>query len=71
MIETERVIYGGDGLLDEPSHRLNHDETVRGLHPGPFQPVVKNRVLVGQQVEAGRAIHDANADVTGVLVGQQ
>ena len=59
MIETDESDRG-NGLLDQPSHRLNHDETVRGLHPCPFQPIVKNRILISQQVEARR--HDSSRE---------
>ena len=70
MIETESVMVVMDCWTSRPIG-LNHDQAVRGLHPRPLQPVIENRILIGQQVQAGGVLHHPNADVARVLVGQQ
>ena len=62
---------GGNHQLDQPPDLLNHAQPVGGLYARPFQPVVKHRVLVGDQVKFGGMLHHLNADVAGVFVRQE
>jgi hypothetical protein len=62
---------GGDGLLNEPAHLLNHRKPVRGLHAGTLQAVVEDRVFVYRHIERRGLPHDLHADVVGVAVGKQ
>src|ERR1700733_6719715 len=50
---------------------MNHAHMVGGLHPGPFQLIVKSRVFIARQVEPGSVLHDAYADVAREIVGDQ
>ena len=61
----------GDDLLNQASDRLDHSQAVRRLHARPLQPVVKDGILVREQVELGGMLHDLNADVPHVIVGEQ
>ena len=62
---------GGDDLLEEAPHLLDHGETVRGLDARSFEAVVEDRIFVGGEVEAGGLLHDAYADVLGVAIGEE
>ncbi len=62
---------GGDDLLKETAHELNHGEAVCGLNAGAFETVVEDGVFVGGEIELGGLLHDADADVLGVAVGEQ
>ena len=58
-------------LLDEASNRLDHVQPVGGLNPGSLQAVIKRRIFVGHQIQAGGVLHDANADVVHVPAREQ
>ena len=64
-------ISGGQRLLQQPAHLLDHRQPVRGLHARPLQPVVEDRIFVGGQVQLRRLLHHLHADKVGVTVGQQ
>ena len=70
MMETDSVIVVND-LLHQAAQHLDHRQTVGGLHPRALQPVVEQRVFVGDQVQLGGVPHHLDADVARVLVGQQ
>jgi hypothetical protein len=38
--------HGGNGLLDEPAHLLNHGEPVSGLNARAFETIVKDGIFV-------------------------
>ena len=40
----------------QPPDRLDHPQPVRGLHPGPFQPIIENRIFVGREVQLRRRV---------------
>ena len=50
---------------------LNHHQPVGGLHSSALQPVVKNRIFVGNQIKAGGVVHYPDADVAGVFIAQE
>jgi hypothetical protein len=58
-------------LLEETTHLLDHGEAVRCLDAGALESVVKDGIFVGSEVEAGSLLHDADADVLGVAVGEE
>ena len=66
-----RECEGGDSLLHQTPNRLNHHQAVSSLDPRSFQPVIKNGILVGNQIEARRVVHHSDAHVPGVFVSQQ
>jgi hypothetical protein len=68
---ARRKDQGGDDLLDQAAHLLDHREAVGGLDAGALEAVVEDGVFVGGQVEAGGLLHDANADVLGVAVREE
>ena len=62
---------GGDRLLDEPAHLLDHGQPVGGLHAGALQAIVEDGIFVDGDVESRGLAHDLDADVMGVAVGEQ
>ena len=62
---------GGDDLLDQTAHLLDHRQPVGCLDAGPLEAVVEDGIFVGGQVEPGSLLHDADADVLGVAVGEE
>ena len=62
---------GGDDLLQQAAHHLDHRQPVGGLDAGAFEAVVEDRVLVGGEVELGGLLHDPDADGEGIPVGEQ
>src|SRR5580704_17283217 len=57
-------------LLEQPSGRLNHYQTVRALNSGTLHHVVKQRLLVTGQVKTRSMLHNSGADVASEFVGQ-
>jgi len=62
---------GGDDLLEEAAHLLDHGETVGCLDSGTLEPIVEDRVFIHGQIEGCRFAHDFDADVMGIAVGKQ
>ena len=71
MDEDGREREGGDGLLDQPAHLLDHRQPVGGLHARALQAIVEDRIFVNRDVERGGFAHHLDADVMGIAVGQQ
>ena len=70
MIETDSVMVVIACCTNRPNG-LNHDQPVGCLHARPLQTVIENRILISHEIQSCRMIHHSNADVPGVLVGQQ
>ena len=62
---------GGDDLLEEAAHLLDHGEAVGGLNAGSLEAIVEEGIFVGGEVEAGSLLHDADADVLGIAVSEE
>ena len=58
-------------LLHKPPDGLDHAQTVGGLHASSIQAVIKDRVFIGQQIQFGGMLHHPNADVAGVIFGEE
>ena len=58
-------------LLEELAHLLDHGKAVGRLRARTLQPVVKDRVFIGGEVELRGLLHYADADVEGVAVGEE
>src|SRR5262249_60391676 len=58
--DGDRQSQSRDRQLYQSPNRLDHDQAISGLNPGPLQAVVKNRVLIREQVKARGMVHHAN-----------
>src|SRR6185437_12671626 len=58
-------------LLDQPSHLLNHHESICGLNARTLKAVIEERVLVGREIQPGGLFHHPDADILRIAVGQQ
>ncbi len=56
-------------LLDQASDALEHRNAIGGLHPRPLQHVVEGRVFETRQIELRRMIHNPQAGVAAIFVG--
>ena len=50
---------------------MNHREAICGLDTGAFESIVEDRIFVGGEVETSGLLHDTDADVLGVAVGEE
>jgi hypothetical protein len=60
-----------DQLLQNATHRLDHAESISGLSPGPFQPVMKRGILIGSEIQARGMLHATGTDVERKPVGKE
>ncbi len=58
-------------LLQNLTHRLNHIESVRGLHASAFQPVIKGRIFIGCEIQTGGMFHDTRTNVERIPVSKE
>ncbi len=66
LCDVNREDDGGQHLLRQRAHHLDHGDPVRRLRFGPLQPVVVIGILKRRNVELGSMLDDANADVLHV-----
>jgi hypothetical protein len=67
----DRQRNGRDELLNQSSGGLNHHQAIGRLNAGPFQTIVKERVLVGSQIERRGVFEDQYAHVPRISIGQK
>ena len=57
--------------MNQSTDGLDHAEAVGCLDARSLKSIVKDRVLVSDEIELRGVFHDFDAHVTGVLVGEQ